>query len=421
MNESKPPNSDAEKRAVIETFLAFLRLGCTSFGGPVAHLGAFQREFVLRRRWLDEASYADLVSLCQFLPGPASSQVGIALGLGRAGLPGALAAFLGFTLPSACLLFAFAAFASQNSSTLLNPWIHGLKVVAVALVAHALIGMRRTLVPDAPRLAIALVAALLSLSPVLLKNTLGPEVSAWRLTLAAPLAVGLFSGLFFLRKDPRGAEETGVTTKKTAEPSHLRRGKASLIAFIALLVFTPLLARVFPSVETSLVAGFTQAGSFVFGGGHVVLPFLHTLVVSPGWVTNDHFLAAYGAAQAVPGPLFTVATALGAFAHGTASPLVGATLATLGIFLPAFLLVCGALPFWEHLRRSSHAQGILQGVNASVFGLLIATFCAPISTSGVQSITDAVLATLCFVALVWGKVPTLAVVAVSFLIGGLLF
>lgn len=408
-----------QKGTVTETFLVFLRLGLTSFGGPVAHLGAFQKEFVHRKKWLDAGAYADLVSLCQFLPGPASSQVGIAVGLGRAGVPGALAAFLGFTLPSAVLLFAFAMFASKNEAPWLVSVVHGLKVVAVAIVAHALVGMRRSLAPDAPRFVVGLVAALVSLSSQALpalKNAAG--LPALLLSLAAPLAVGLLAGLFLLptrnpgesdRQNPIPSDATAPLSPKKALCK--RQGVSFLVAFAFFLAGAPIFAAVFPSVEASLLAGFSQAGAYVFGGGHVVLPFLQALVVSPGWVTENQFLSAYGAAQAVPGPLFTVATALGTFAHGTTSPIAGASLATAGIFLPAFLLVCGALPFWETLRRSSVAQSLMRGVNAAVFGLLAATFVSHIWPSGIHGLADVAIAGLSFLALVTGRVPTLAVVA----------
>lgn len=419
-----PPVTASRKGSVKETFLTFIRLGCSSFGGPVAHLEVFRREFVERRRWLDEEAYADLVSLCQFLPGPASSQVGMALGLHRAGLPGALAAFLGFTLPSAALLFAFAIFVSRNPPDALLPWLQGLKVVAVAIVAHALVGMRRTLAPDTPRLVVAGCAALLSLSPVLFARMGDGLVHApLSLTLFAPLGVGIVAGLFVLPapREPQAslASRTGMGMA-VAETSHLRRGAGLLVAFAAFLCATPLIARHLPSVEAHLLAGFAQAGTFVFGGGHVVLPFLQGLVVAPGWVSGDRFLAAYGAAQAVPGPLFTVATALGAFARGTASPLSGALVATVGIFTPAFLLVCGALPFWQRIRHTPSAQKILRGVNASVLGLLAATFVSPLVSSTLRSPLDVVFAVAGFGALVSGRVPTLAVVGLTALLRGLL-
>ena len=315
-------------RSAWPIFLVFLRLGLTSFGGPVAHLGHFRQEFVERRRWLSEAAYADLVALCQFLPGPASSQVGLALGLARAGYAGALAAWAGFTLPSAIALIALALGLAQAGDAVPPGLLHGLKVVAVAVVAQAVWGMARPLCPDTPRRALMLASAALLI--------------AWPGTGMQLLAIGLAAlvGLVWLHP----AADT--PHQPMAVPVSRRAGVAWLALFFALLIGLPLLATAMPSQALAVVDAFYRAGALVFGGGHVVLPLLQASVVPNGWVSADAFVAGYGAAQAVPGPLFTFAAFLGASLSGAPSGWAGGALALVAIFLPAFLLMAGALPFW---------------------------------------------------------------------------
>lgn len=387
-----------EKPSLAALFLIFLRLGLTSFGGPVAHLGYFRTEFVERRRWLDHHAYADLVALCQFLPGPASSQVGIALGLSQRGLPGALAAWLGFTLPAALLLSGFALLLTQWN--LGNPgWLHGLKVVAVAVVAQALWAMGRTLCPDRERATLAAGAALVA--------TLLPGAYT-------SLAIIAGSGLLGWRLLNPAAELPHSELPLRLSP---RIGLISLGLFLALLLLLPLWAGHGNNLLLRLFASFYQAGALVFGGGHVVLPLLQALVVPAGWVDNNHFLAGYGAAQAMPGPLFTFAAYLGAIAAGWA----GALIATIAIFLPGALLVIGALPLWENLRRHPAMQRATLGINAAVVGLLLAAFYNPVWTSGVLNAHDFVLALACFLALVFWKLPPWLVVILAAVVAGLGF
>ena len=373
-------------------FLVFLRLGLTSFGGPVAHLGYFRTEFVERRRWLSERAYADLVALCQFLPGPASSQVGMALGLLRAGYPGALAAWAGFTLPSAIALVLFALGVAQAGDALPADALHGLKVVAVAVVVQAVWGMARTLCPDTARRGFLLLAAALAL--------LLP--SAWAQVGVIALAGGA-GGLLFK-----------PTTTAPDEPLPLRlsrrAGRAWLALFALLLLGLPLLAQTVPGPALALADAFYRAGALVFGGGHVVLPLLQAEVVPSGWVGQDTFLAGYGAAQAVPGPLFTFAAFLGASMQHAPSGWTGGLIALLAVFAPSFLLVAGALPFWEQLRRQARVQAALMGINAAVVGLLLAALWNPVITSAIHGLTDVALAALALVALMRWKLPSWAVV-----------
>ena len=395
-------NSPAPAHSAWAVFLIFLRLGLTSFGGPVAHLGYFRNEFVARRRWLSEQSYADLVALCQFLPGPASSQVGMALGLGRAGYRGALAAWAGFTLPSALALILFALGLSAWGDALPVGVLHGLKVVAVAVVAQAVWGMARTLCVGVPRLALMAAAAGVAL--------LWPGV--W-VQVGLIVVAGLL-GLLLFPAVPQGPHE--------ALPIQLSRrtGAALLALFGLLLVGLPLLAAAWPSQALAMVDAFYRAGSLVFGGGHVVLPLLQSEVVPRGWVSNDTFLAGYGAAQAVPGPLFTFAAFLGAAARGTPSGWAGGLLCLLAIFVPSFLLVAGALPFWEPLRRHGRTRAALGGINAAVVGLLLAALYHPVWTSAIFTPADFGLALLALVALMHWKLPPWLVVLASGVGGGLL-
>jgi len=369
--------------------LVFLRLGLTSFGGPVAHLGYFHEEFVARRRWLDERAYADLVALCQFLPGPASSQVGLAIGLSRAGYLGALAAWTGFTLPSALALALFAFGIGALGDALGSAWLHGLKIAAVAVVANAVLGMLRSLAPDKERATLAMAAAVMAL----LVPTAWGQIGA--------IALGALIGIALLR----GAAASGhvslpLTVSRAA-------GAAWLLVFFVLLIGLPLLAPRSSDQFVALFDAFYRAGSLVFGGGHVVLPLLQAEVVPPGWVSNDTFLAGYGAAQAVPGPLFTFAAYLGAVIGGWPA----AALCLIAVFLPSFLLVAGALPFWEAIRAKAVAQSALAGVNAAVVGLLLAALYHPVWTAGITSAKDFALAVVAFLLLyAWQVTPWLVVV-----------
>jgi chromate transporter len=392
----------ATHRSPWAVFLIFLRLGLTSFGGPVAHLGYFRDEFVVRRHWLSERSYADLVALCQFLPGPASSQVGMALGLSRAGYAGALAAWLGFTLPSAIALILFALGIASYGDAMPAGVLHGLKVVAVAVVAQAVWGMARTLCPDVPRLSIMVAATCCVL--------LVP--SAWG-QVGVIIAAALI-GLVAFRPQPGTAHEP--------LPISIRRrtGLLWLALFCALLLGLPLLASLFPSPLLAMVDAFYRAGSLVFGGGHVVLPLLQAEVVPTGWVDGDAFLAGYGAAQAVPGPLFTFAAFLGASMNQAPGGWLGGLVALLAIFLPSFLLVLGALPFWEQLRRNRRTQAALMGVNAAVVGLLLAALYQPVWTSAIHRPEDFGLALVALTALLFWKLPPWLVVLGSGALGALL-
>jgi chromate transporter len=376
-----------------EVLAVFLRLGLTSFGGPIAHLGYFREEFVARRHWLEDRAYADLVALCQFLPGPASSQVGIAIGLSRAGYPGALAAWTGFTLPSAILLVLFAYGSGWLGESAGTGWLRGLKVAAVAVVAQAVLGMMRTLAPDRARATLAVAAAVIVLA---LPSTFG-QVGA--------ILLGAIAGIVFLRDGP--------PVDHVSLPLKVGRatGAVSLAAFFVLLIGLPVLASAWPMQSVKLVDAFYRAGALVFGGGHVVLPLLQASVVPPGWVSNDAFLAGYGAAQAVPGPLFTFAAYLGAVMGPQPNGVAGAALCLVAVFLPSFLLIIGVLPFWEDLRRLHAAQAALRGVNAAVVGLLLAALYNPVWTAGVASPADFALAIAAFLLLfIWNTPPWLVVV-----------
>jgi len=386
---AESPSRDAHPWAV---FLIFLRLGLTSFGGPVAHLGYFHAEFVARRRWLSERAYADLVALCQFLPGPASSQVGMALGLSRAGYAGALGAWAGFTLPSAIALVLFALGVSHYGQALAPGALHGLKVVAVAVVAQAVWNMARSLCTDTRRIGIMAVAACCAV----LVPAAGMQVGI--------LAVAALAGLLWLRPAQQAAHDPLPIAVGR------RAGAAWLLLFAVLLIGLPLAAAAWPSHVLALIDAFYRAGSLVFGGGHVVLPLLQAEVVPPGWVDNDVFLAGYGAAQAVPGPLFTFAAFLGASLQGTPSGWLGGMLCLAAIFIPSFLLVAGALPFWEPLRRGARTQAALAGINAAVVGLLLAALYHPVWTGAILAPRDFALALLALVALVAWKLPPWLVV-----------
>ena len=382
-----------------EVLLAFLKLGVSCFGGPIAHIGYFRDEFVVRRRWLDDAAYADLVALCQFLPGPASSQVGFSIGLARAGYLGGLAAWTGFTLPSAIILVMFAYGATMLTGPAGVGLLHGLMLVAVAIVAQAVWGMARTLCTDRQRATIALVAALILL------YTTSP------LAQIATIAGGGVAGLWLCR------------TPATAMSPHLvaavspRAGLVALLAFLVLLVGLPLVRDFHHSQTLALFDAFYRSGALVFGGGHVVLPLLRGAFVPPGWVSDDVFLAGYGAAQAIPGPLFSFAAYLGAVVHPSPHGLAGAALGLLAIFLPGILIVIGALPFWNSLRQRAGAQAVMRGVNAAVVGLLGAALYNPIWTSSVRTAADLGIALIGFILLTAWRAPPLLVVGVSALLG----
>lgn len=376
-----------------EVFRIALRLGFTSFGGPIAHLGYFHDEYVVRRKWLNEKAYADLVALCQFLPGPASSKIGIAIGLSRAGYPGALASWLGFTLPSAVALTVFAYGVKTLGNTLGSGWLHGLKVVAVAVVAQAVLMMMRSLAPDRERATLAIVAAALVL---MFPTTLG-QIGA--------IILGAVAGVTVLR--------SGAPSDHVAMPHAVSRTAAivAIILFFTILFGLPLLNATFSSQSLRLFEVFYRAGSLVFGGGHVVLPLLQAAVVPPGWVTNDDFLAGYGAAQAVPGPLFTFSAYLGAVMGPQPNGWVGALLCLVAMFLPSFLLIIGPLPFWDDLRRRPWAQSALRGVNAAVVGLLLAALYNPVWTAGITNAGDFALGSAAFLLLfMWRTPPWLVVV-----------
>ena len=386
---SPPPSAD---HSPWQVFLLFLRLGLTSFGGPIAHLGYFREEFVVRRRWLSERSYAELVTLCQFLPGPASSQVGMALGLSRAGYRGALAAWCGFTLPSALVLILFALGLHDYGDAVPGGIVHGLKVLAVAVVAQAVWGMAQLLCPDLPRILLMIGAACL----VLMLPVAGAQVGV--------IAAAGVAGLLLFKPVPTLAHEP---LPITISP---RAGLLWLALFAVLLVGLPILAQLLASPTLSMIDAFYRTGSLVFGGGHVMLPLLQADVVPNGWVSNQTFLAGYGATQAVPGPLFTFAAFLGASMQGPQSGWLGGLLGLLAIFAPSFLLVFGALPFWERLRRNLRMQAALLGINAAVVGLLLAALYQPVWTSAILTPADFALALVALVALMFGKVAPWKVV-----------
>lgn len=373
--------------ALLEILLVSTRLGLTSFGGPVAHLGYFHNEYIRRRKWMDEKSYADLVALCQFLPGPASSQVGIGIGVMRAGVLGGIVSFIGFTLPSVIALILFALIL-QGLDVSDAGWIHGLKIVAVAVVAQAILGMAQKLTPDLKRKAIALLA----LVAVLLWQTAFTQVGV--------ILIAAFLGYLFY-KDHNGTEDTDIKVP-------ISKGFATgcLVLFFGLLILLPVLREMTAHHWIAIFDSFYRSGSLVFGGGHVVLPLLEREFVPTGFLSEEAFLAGYGAAQAVPGPLFTFAAYLGAVMDGWQ----GGLLATLAIFLPAFLLILGTLPFWDLLRKNPKIKGALMGVNAAVIGILIAAFYHPIWISSILAPIDFAFAAVLFSMLVYWKLPPWIVV-----------
>ncbi|TCI63983.1 chromate efflux transporter [Exiguobacterium sp. SH3S1] len=387
------PNQRVTFKTLLEILFVSTRLGLTSFGGPVAHLGYFHEEYVRRRKWMDERTYADLVALCQFLPGPASSQVGIGIGIVRGGILGGITSFIGFTAPSVIALILFALLVSGLDVSDAG-WLYGLKIVAVAIVAHAILGMAGKLTPDAKTRTIAFFA----LAGVLL----------WQTTYSQVLVIGLAALAGFLLFKPQHLD-----VKSASFPLSKRLGATLLGLFGALLVILPLLRETIESQSLALFDSFYRSGALVFGGGHVVLPLLERELVPAGFLSEEAFLAGYGAAQAVPGPLFTFASYLGTVING----VPGGLLATFAIFLPAFLLILGALPFWDALRRNPKVAGALIGVNAAVVGILIAAFYQPIFTSTVNGAVDFVFAALLFVMIAYWKLPPWALV-IAGVVGG---
>jgi chromate transporter len=395
MTETATHAAAAQRVSVFSVFLAFLALGVTSFGGPIAHLGYFRDAFVIRRRWIEERAYADLVALCQFLPGPASSQVGIGIGLAKAGLSGAFAAWLAFTLPSALALSLFGYGVVRLGDAIPVGVLHGLKIVAVAVVAQAVWGMARTLCPDVPRATLAVLAAIIVL------------VAPLPFVQVAVIALGALAGLALLRAE--------IDVRHVALGIDIGKplGVASLALFFAGLIGLPVLAAAYPSQALSLIDSFYRSGALVFGGGHVVLPLLQAEVVPRGWLSNDAFLAGYGAAQAVPGPLFTFAAYLGTVMTRPPNGWLGALICLFAIFAPSFLLVVGALPFWDGLRRLRLVRRALTGINTAVVGLLLAALYDPVWTSAIRSPFDFGLALAAFTLLVFLKAPPLPVVVLT--------
>ncbi|WP_438311700.1 chromate efflux transporter [Sporosarcina sp. FA9] len=391
MNHSK---TTSRIKSLLEIFVISTRLGLTSFGGPTAHLGYFHEEYVRRRKWMDEKSYADLVALSQFLPGPASSQVGIGIGVMRAGVLGGITSFIGFTLPSVIALILFALLLTGTDIGNAG-WIHGLKIVAVAVVAHAIIGMAKNLTPDLKRKVFALFALI------------GTLLWQSAFTQVGVILIAAFFG-FLLFKQHDEVEEA-----KSSFPITKRASVICLTLFFALLFLLPVLREVTGSYWVAMFDSFYRSGSLVFGGGHVVLPLLEQELVPMGWISEEAFLAGYGATQAVPGPLFTFAAYLGTVMKGWQGGLV----ATFAVFLPAFLLILGALPFWDSLRKNPKIKGAIMGVNAAVIGILISAFYFPIWTSSILAPVDFALAAILFSMLAYWKLPPWVIV-VSGAIGG---
>lgn len=389
-------------------FCTFLVLGCTSFGGPIAHLGYFREALVQKRGWVDDRTYADLVALCQFLPGPASSQTGFALGLIRGGPLGALAAFVGFTLPSAAIMIALGLGISFIADPSQAGWLKGFKLIAVAVVAQAVIGMARSLCPDGLRAFIAiLAAAMIALAGLYGQGLISAQLLA--------IVLGGMLGYYFVQTpvSSGGARPLSVGISRS-----MALGFAAL--FFLLLIYLPLWAINSPTDTAAMVDGFYRAGSLVFGGGHVVLPMLQAEVVTPGYLAEETFLAGYGAAQALPGPLFTVAGFFGAAMTAGPGGIMGGLVAIFIIFVPGFLLLLAALPFWADLRQASAVQGVLAGVNAAVVGVLAAALYDPIITSSVNSYLEMVLAIAAILSLCVYKLPVWILVAVMPLVSAVL-
>lgn len=395
MSALDPTTSDSAWRV----FLVFMRLGLTSFGGPIAHLSYFRLEFVERRRWLTDRSYSDLVALCQLLPGPASSQVGMALGLRRAGWPGLLAACAGFTLPSAVLMILFALGVAEYQGIVESGWLHGLKIVAVAVVAQAVWGMAKSLCPDRLRAGMAFFTAVLTLSIP---------------SIVGQLVVIILSGLigrWMLKIEPASGQSDGGYSVSR------RIGSVALALLVLPLVLLPLWAVASGTPLAVLLEGVYRAGALVFGGGHVVLPLLQTAVVQSGTVSTADLLAGYGAAQAVPGPLFSFAAYLGAMAEGPLGGWAGGFALLVVIFLPAALVLVGVLPFWEALRDRRDLQASIAGVNAGVVGILLAALYDPVWTSAIHDRWDVAMALVAFGLLVVARAPPVLVVLLAAMVG----
>ncbi|MFS1512769.1 chromate efflux transporter [Chengkuizengella sp. SCS-71B] len=389
---------EIKRGSIFEVFWTAFKLGLTSFGGPIAHLGYFRETYVKRLKWLDEKTYVDLVALCQFLPGPASSQVGIGVGLLRAGVLGSIAAWIGFTMPSVIALIIFA-YAVGGFDLANQGWLHGLKLVAVAIVAQAVWGMMKSHAADRMKGSIAIIAAIISL------------VFSYVYTQVLVIILAGVIGWFFLSK----TEQSSSTNIQI--PVKKLTAIISLVIFVGLLIVLPILTVIYPSFLLSLFDSFYRVGSLVFGGGHVVLPLLQSEVVNPGWVTNDQFIAGYGATQAVPGPLFTFSAYLGAVMDTNMNAIIIALIAVLAIFLPSFLLVIGVIPFWNVIRQKQHFQSTILGINAAVVGILLAALYDPVWTSSVNNVYDFVLVIITFSLLMLWKLPPWVVVIVS-AIGG---
>lgn len=399
--ESRTEPTTQPRGSALEVLAAATRLGLTSFGGPIAHLGYFRDEYVVRRKWIDEQSYADLVALCQFLPGPASSQVGISIGIIRAGVLGGIASWLGFTMPSAIAMILFG-LGVQSFNVGDAGWLHGLKIVAVAVVAQAVWGMARSLCPDRERATMAILAAIAML--------------IWPIPIGQVLIIAV-AGLIGWR----------LLEAPAVPPSHAVRvplsRRLAVVAwclFFGLLIALPLARQAVPSQTLAVVDSFYRSGSLVFGGGHVVLPLLYAEVVPTGWVTNEQFLAGYGAAQAVPGPLFTFSAYLGTVMQPPPNGVAGGLLALFAIYLPTFFMTAGALPFWDTLRARPSFQSALRGINAAVVGILTAALYTPIWTSAIMRPADFALGLAAFGLLVFWKLPPWLVVVLAAVTGQVL-
>lgn len=386
-----------KKNSLLEILGTSLKLGLTSFGGPVAHLGYFKNEYIDKRRWLDDKTYADIIAICQFLPGPASSQVGIAIGMLRGGLLGGVVSWLGFTLPSVMVLILFA-LALQSFSLGDASWITSLKIVAVAVVLHAVLGMGKTLTPDKPRIAIAIIAMFIML--------LYPSALVQIAVIIGAAVIGYF---LFSKNAESKVKNFSVSISK-------KQGVLALTILVVLLVGLPVLAQLVNHSYIRIFDTFFRVGSIVFGGGHVVLPLLEQEVV-PSMLTNSEFLAGYGMAQAVPGPLFTFASYIGTMMSG----IIGGVIATIAMFLPSFLLIVGALPFLSELRKHKSFQGILTGVNAAVVGILLAAFYDPVFTSSITDAASFSLAAILFVLLYFWKTPAWLIVMIGVVLGEVMY
>ncbi|KYG33356.1 chromate efflux transporter [Alkalihalobacillus trypoxylicola] len=400
MNDYNQEKETSKLKKWLQILLVSTRLGLTSFGGPIAHLGYFHEEYVRKKKWLNEQNYSDLVALSQFLPGPASSQVGIGIGIIRGGIIGGIISFLGFTLPSVLALIVFAILINQGIVDD-SGWIHGLKIVAVVIVAHAILGMAKNLTPDTKRKLIALFALLLTL--------LWPNLFAQMIGIVLSAFIG-----FLLYKNVNQSDSTQTTS---IYPISKKWALICLSIFFGLLLFLPILKELTSIQWIAMFDSFYRSGSLVFGGGHVVLPLLEKEFVPSGMISAEDFLAGYGATQAVPGPLFTFAAYIGTIMGGWS----GGLLATFAIFLPAFLLILGTLPFWDILRQHSKLKGALMGINAAVVGILISAFYAPIWTSAIVSPVDFALAAVLFSLLVFLKQPPWLIVIIGALAGFIIY